>query len=389
MKNLVKVMIMFLLIDVFYFGFTSGQSNAKEFVKRNRNIPIALVIEDEIFTFEKGYPYISNVTTYAPIKEFSKKLGVQVTVTDDQEILLKKGEKSLLFSSKKQTVELENGHSQLITFFKKEDIWYAPVRFIGEHFGFKVDSVFADNQHIVRLTKNSKTSHIQIFKHKHEEIEKYYDFIAGLNKPKIYLTFDDGPTNGMRSILDTLEKYDAKATFFMLEPLMRYYPELVKELVDDGHYPGLHSVSHDKSKLYGQAPTPFINEMLQTQETLYEITGKYSFITRAPYGSKPYLNQQYLDALVSEGMKMWDWNVDPQDWKYQSTQPEKIVENIKSQVESVEHQEEPIVILLHVRPGTAEILPEVILYLQEMGYELAAYDPNDHFPVNFWKDERL
>ncbi len=354
-----------------------------------QEIPVALVIEEDIINFTKGFPYISNSTAYAPIAEFAKSLGIIVTSKTNGDILLEKQEKSLLFSPNKQTVESENGQAQLLTFFKKEDRWYAPVRFVGEHFGYQVNSVFSSKHHIVRLTKDSKMPHAEFFKHNNFVLEQYYEQIASYFKPKIYVTFDDGPAPAMKQILETLHKYDAKATFFMIETQMRKYPELVKNMAEAGHYPALHSVSHDKDKLYGSSPGPFIKEMLVSQETLYEITGHYSFLTRAPFGSKPYLNEKYLDALVDEGMKLWDWNVDPQDWKYEAKDPNQIVKNVKQQVEKKEKTEEPIVILLHVRQGTAKVLPDIIEFLQDKGYTLAAYDPNYHISVNFWDDERL
>ncbi|GAA0344876.1 hypothetical protein GCM10008967_39140 [Bacillus carboniphilus] len=390
MKKLKKAIVLLLLFFIMYVGVEPFKASANATTKTQKEIPVALVIENKLLSFEKEFPYIANKTTYAPIQTFAKSLGVSIEKKKEGEIQLKKGSKSLFFSASKQTVTFESGKSQLITFFKKDDTWFAPVRFIGEYFGYHVDSVFSNKHHIVRLTKDSKLSHVQYFASSEKELDKYYELIASLIKPKIYLTFDDGPTAALGSILDTLNDYDAKATFFMLEPYMREYPALVKQLVQDGHYPALHSVSHDKNKLYRSAsPSAFINEMLQTQETLYQLTGEYSFLVRAPYGSKPYLNNQYLDALVWEGMKMWDWNIDPQDWKYEAKKPEMILENIKTQVEQREKSNEPMVILLHVRNGTAKVLPSIVEYLQNKGYELAPYHPNEHFQMNFWKDERL
>ena len=351
--------------------------------------PVALVIEEEIISFTKGFPYIANKTTYAPIEEIAKSIDVTVSYQINGDILLEKEERSLLFTPAKQTVTSAALDAQLLTFFEKDETWFVPVRFVGEYFGYQADSVFSDKHHIVRLTKDSKMPHAEFFNHNQLELDQYYQQMASYMKPNIYLTFDDGPAAAFNPILETLEKYEAKATFFMIEPQMRKYPELVKNVVEAGHYPALHSVSHDKSKLYGPSPDPFINEMLVSQETLYEITGHYSFLTRAPYGSKPYLNEIYADALSEEGMKLWDWNVDPMDWKYETNQPKQIVENIKHQVEKIEKTGKPIVVLLHVREGTAKVLPEIIQYLQDKGYNLAAYDPNQHVSVNFWNDERL
>lgn len=63
----------------------------------------------------------------------------------------------------------------------------------------------------------------------------------------IYLTFDDGPTPGVTEwILHTLERYDAKATFFVLGKNVELYPDLYQMIVDKGHKIGNHTYSHQK-----------------------------------------------------------------------------------------------------------------------------------------------
>ena len=63
----------------------------------------------------------------------------------------------------------------------------------------------------------------------------------------VYLTFDDGPTPGVTEwILSTLEKYDAKATFFVLGKNAELYPDLYQQILDAGHKIGNHTYSHQK-----------------------------------------------------------------------------------------------------------------------------------------------
>ncbi len=63
----------------------------------------------------------------------------------------------------------------------------------------------------------------------------------------VYLTFDDGPTPGITEwILATLDKYNAKATFFLLGRNVEMYPELYRKIVDAGHAVGNHTYSHQK-----------------------------------------------------------------------------------------------------------------------------------------------
>ncbi len=63
----------------------------------------------------------------------------------------------------------------------------------------------------------------------------------------VFLTFDDGPTPGITEwILATLDKYDAKATFFVLGKNIEMYPDLYQRILDAGHRVGNHTYSHQK-----------------------------------------------------------------------------------------------------------------------------------------------
>ncbi|WP_096186939.1 polysaccharide deacetylase family protein [Evansella halocellulosilytica] len=70
-----------------------------------------------------------------------------------------------------------------------------------------------------------------------------------VNGKTVYLTFDDGPSSASIEILDILDQFDAKATFFMLEPEMRTHPDIVNRTVKDGHAVALHCVTHDRDKI--------------------------------------------------------------------------------------------------------------------------------------------
>ena len=76
----------------------------------------------------------------------------------------------------------------------------------------------------------------------------YPDMIWEINDPNgIFLTFDDGPTPGITEwILDTLKRYDAKATFFVLGKNVEMYPDLYQKILDEGHKVGNHTYSHQK-----------------------------------------------------------------------------------------------------------------------------------------------
>lgn len=182
----------------------------------------------------------------------------------------------------------------------------------------------------------------------------------------VYLTFDDGPNKQTEGILQLLEKYGAKATFFMLEPNMEKFKDSIAKMVTDGHAIGLHGVTHDVKKIY-QSSQSVVNEMKIGQSTLESISGVQSNLIRVPYGSVPHMKPNYFEAVEAVGFKLWDWNVDSKDWKFTS---EKYVHHILAQLESNQFEGIPRVILLHDKNTTLEHLEKLLIRLTELGYDM-------------------
>lgn len=212
----------------------------------------------------------------------------------------------------------------------------------------------------------------------------------GNNKPKdnnngnkkekvVYLTFDDGPHYITIDILNLLDKYNAKATFFMLEPNMKTYKDTILEMVKRGHQLALHSVTHDKDKFYASKES-VVGEMKQAQKTLEQITGIKTTLIRTPYGSSPYMKPEYKAAVKDAGFQMWDWNIDSLDWKKTDG---SFVEYTIDQLKNL-NTKEPIVILMHDRTTTVKHLEKLLSYLSKEGYEMKILTP-DMDPVQFGK----
>lgn len=180
----------------------------------------------------------------------------------------------------------------------------------------------------------------------------------------IYLTFDDGPSPFTLDILDSLNTFSMKATFFMLEPNMRMHQKELHAIIDNGHIPALHGVTHNVSKIYRSEKT-VVAEMAQAQSTLIKLTGTGTELIRTPYGSAPYMKPSYKKAVEEAGFKLWDWTVDSEDWKYRNGE---YVNKVIQQIENFKYSDRPIVILLHDRKSTAEHLPKLLTYLKDNGY---------------------
>ncbi|WP_051287176.1 polysaccharide deacetylase family protein [Paenibacillus taiwanensis] len=206
----------------------------------------------------------------------------------------------------------------------------------------------------------------------------------GLKRKVAYLTFDDGPNSHTGEILDVLKQNNIKATFFMLGDNMRDNPDQVKRMFEEGHYPGLHSMTHNFAKLYKSGSSKnFIDEFTEAQGIVKEVTGFNPILIRAPYGSAPQIKEGFRTDIANAGFKMWDWTLDTLDWKY-ANNPSAILAQVKATL-----TEDTEVILMHDRKQTLNQLQQVIDYIRSEGYEFEVYNPNAHFVCNFHKDERL
>lgn len=202
--------------------------------------------------------------------------------------------------------------------------------------------------------------------------------IASGKQRELYLTFDDGPHRVSNQILDLLDKYNAKATFFMLDGNMKQYPDAVKRMASSGHSLGMHGVTHNKQKFYHSAQS-VVAEMDQGRETIKRITGIDTFLIRTPFGSSPYMTPEYKKAVAAHRYKMWDWNVDSRDWYYRDR---RYVDSAIEQIEKQKGRPGPIVVLLHERDETLACLPALLDYLKSQNFKLFPITPS-MVPVQF------
>lgn len=202
----------------------------------------------------------------------------------------------------------------------------------------------------------------------------------------VYLTFDDGPSKNADKILDVLDQYDVKGTFFVLGSAIEGYSksnEVLKRMADTGHYIGMHSMSHNYSYLYDKEKggENFVGELLEEQQLIKEVTGGFmSQLCRAPYGSGGTFNAGHIEALKEAEIKCWDWDVDSLDWESGATVT-GIMKNIEYCMNLWNYPKNTIV-LFHEKDITVEVLPKVIEYYMELGYEFLPYNPDYHIVKN-------
>lgn len=204
----------------------------------------------------------------------------------------------------------------------------------------------------VTSNNNSDDSSVDSNVKKDEEAENPP---AGSIRKRVALTFDDGPDPKVtKQILDTLEKHNAKATFFMLGSRVEYYSDIVNDIKDAGHELGNHTWNHaDLTKL---SPERITKEIEKTSEIIEEVTGQKVDAFRPPYGA---VNDTVHNIT---GLPIVLWDVDTLDWKYRDSA--RLLQVVK------EHVKDGSIILMHdIHQSTADGLDAVLNYLENSGYD--------------------
>jgi len=128
---------------------------------------------------------------------------------------------------------------------------------------------------------------------------------------KLAITFDDGPNPALTPLLlDLLERYDARATFFVIGRYARKCPELVRETAQRGHLVANHTLTHPN--LFWLTPPMIHDQLRQTQDAIVAATGFAPKWFRPPYG---YRNPWVVKTAALLGMRTAMWSVIPGDWK--------------------------------------------------------------------------
>lgn len=182
------------------------------------------------------------------------------------------------------------------------------------------------------------------------------------NQMKIALTFDDGPhPKNTKKILDVLDKYNVKSTFFVVGVNVKNYPKALCEIVERGHEIGNHTYSH--SILKSMNEEQIRKEINDTEDALSELCKYTPNLIRPPCGM---YNSSLLKVAKSKDYKIVLWTIDTKDWAHNSV--DNIVNGILDSVKSGD------IILFHDyisgQNNTPKALDIIIPRLQEMGFNL-------------------
>ncbi|MCD7893553.1 MAG: polysaccharide deacetylase family protein [Erysipelotrichaceae bacterium] len=193
-----------------------------------------------------------------------------------------------------------------------------------------------------------------------------------------YLTFDDGPSSNTKEILEILDKYNIKATFFVTGTSPDYF-NYIKEAYENGHVIGLHSYSHDYEYIYTSVRN-YLNDLNKIKEVVYQQTGEYTKYIRFPGGSSNLVSKKYnvgimrvlTKKVIDLGYQYYDWtsiNGDGEGIKTVDGLIDKALEEIDGK--------EDIMFLMHdsgTQDNTVTALPDILDELIERGYEFKTID---------------
>lgn len=185
----------------------------------------------------------------------------------------------------------------------------------------------------------------------------------------VYLTFDDGPIPEVTpKVLDILDRYGVKATFFMVGENIDKHPEVFEQVVKAGHSIGNHTYNHMKGWKFSTAE--YIANVHQWEEAAKRHSSIHPFtpstLFRPPYGRTWVWQRRAVQKL---GYEIYLWDVLTRDYNPRRT-PEAMLAQIKRQTRPGS------IINFHDSVKSNErmlaVLPQAIEWLQKEGYELAA-----------------
>lgn len=202
----------------------------------------------------------------------------------------------------------------------------------------------------------------------------------------IYLTFDDGPSRYTGRLLDVLDRYGAKASFFVTAQDPRYYDQLVRAY-QGGHAIGVHTTTHDYNRIYSSEQA-FFEDFFRMEEVIREQTGSDTRLFRFPGGSSntvssfnPGIMSRLTRAMNDMGYQYYDWNVYSGD-AGDTTKTDQIIKNIE---EGCARQKYSVVLQHDIKDYSVAAVEEILKWGRDNGYSFQALQldsPAMHHSLN-------
>lgn len=202
----------------------------------------------------------------------------------------------------------------------------------------------------------------------------------------IYLTFDDGPGPYTDALLDVLDRYNAKATFFVTAAYPKYY-DCIGRAYREGHSIGVHTYSHNYYTIYASEDEYFA-DFYAMEDIIEQQTGTTTEIFRFPGGSSntvssfnPGIMSRLSKAMTALGYKYFDWNVTSGD-AGETTKTDVVVQNV---IDGCTGRHTAVVLQHDIKDFSVNAVEEIILWGLNNGYTFRGLDmssPDAHHGIN-------
>ncbi len=317
-------------------------------MKKNRIILITIIFALTIF--------ISATTTYfIQAYRYQRLQEVKLNFNDNIDIYTDNTDDGNDSSSKaEENYDVENELSEFnsieydISNSENEDMINSPVENIDDE---AIMPENEENEFVARVRQQAK-----------EYPDVFY--LKGGFQPKVAISFDDGPSPHHTSdILEVLNYYDVPATFFVLGSQVEYHPGILRDIHDNGHEVANHSYSH--VNFAEISLNQVVQEIESTNDIIERHIGYRPEVIRPPYGS---ITDSQLNYFRDKNYKFVNWSLDTMDWNEEVNDSEVMMNRVKRLLHP------GAIILLHDgggnRENTIQLLPSLIEYIEEFGYEL-------------------
>ena len=196
------------------------------------------------------------------------------------------------------------------------------------------------------------------------------------NEKVVYLTFDDGPSANTQKILEILERYNAKATFFVTGTNQNYN-YLIKEAHDKGHTIGLHTYCHDYKTVYSSVDAYF-DDLTKVGNMVKDLIGYTPRYIRFPGGSSNTVSRKHTPGImttlskevINRGYQYYDWNGDSTDASGNNVPVNKLIANATSSKSNN----------TSAKSTTVQALPAIIENYLARGYRFEAINDSSFAP---------
>lgn len=212
-------------------------------------------------------------------------------------------------------------------------------------------------------------------------------FASGQEAHTVYLTFDDGPSANTTALLEALDEYGIRATFFVTGQYEGDTAALLQSIAEAGHSIGLHSYSHNYDAIYSYSEA-FWADLEQVDALVAGATGQTALLYRFPGGSQnthcpQWLRQQLRAELERRGYVYFDWNVVSGDQGSRLLSAQELFENVVAGAARVEQG--PLVVLFHDTnhcKTTPEAVRLVVEHFLEEGWQFRSLT-EETAPIHF------